>query len=285
MRRAIADMEGEGSPGRRRGNRRERLRRRVHLLPHLFTLGNLFAGFFSISATLAGDYDRAAIAIGAGIVLDGLDGAVARLVSTSSPIGVQLDSLADVVTFGAAPALLALAWGAGGPDMAGSSHVQRLVWIAAFAFLSATALRLARFNVMTSDDAAPVMPRRDAFIGMPTPTSAAIVAVHVHLFKTPIRDWPWAIAWAVGLLVLTGLMVSRVAFPNIKRFLTNPRSPHVLMLGAALLIAAVYFYSEIVLYALVVAYLAWTASYNLRLRRSRDVPLPGGSEDSPAPPR
>ena len=285
MRRAIADMEGEGSPGRRRGNRRERLRRRVHLLLHLFTLGNLFAGFFSISATLAGDYDRAAIAIGAGIVLDGLDGAVARLVSTSSPIGVQLDSLADVVTFGAAPALLALAWGAGGPDMAGSSHVQRLVWIAAFAFLSATALRLARFNVMTSDDAAPVMPRRDAFIGMPTPTSAAIVAVHVHLFKTPIRDWPWAIAWAVGLLVLTGLMVSRVAFPNIKRFLTNPRSPHVLMLGAALLIAAVYFYSEIVLYALVVAYLAWTASYNLRLRRSRDVPLPGGSEDSPAPPR
>ncbi len=285
MRRAIADMEGEGSPGRRRGNRRERLRRRVHLLPHLFTLGNLFAGFFSISATLAGDYDRAAIAIGAGIVLDGLDGAVARLVSTSSPIGVQLDSLADVVTFGAAPALLALAGGAGGPDMAGSSHVQRLVWIAAFAFLSATALRLARFNVMTSDDAAPVMPRRDAFIGMPTPTSAAIVAVHVHLFKTPIRDWPWAIAWAVGLLVLTGLMVSRVAFPNIKRFLTNPRSPHVLMLGAALLIAAVYFYSEIVLYALVVAYLAWTASYNLRLRRSRDVPLPGGSEDSPAPPR
>ena len=257
----------------------------MHLLPHLFTLGNLFAGFFSISATLAGDYDRAAIAIGAGIVLDGLDGAVARLVSTSSPIGVQLDSLADVVTFGAAPALLALAWGAGGPDMAGSSHVQRLVWIAAFAFLSATALRLARFNVMTSDDAAPVMPRRDAFIGMPTPTSAAIVAVHVHLFKTPIRDWPWAIAWAVGLLVLTGLMVSRVAFPNIKRFLTNPRSPHVLMLGAALLIAAVYFYSEIVLYALVVAYLAWTASYNLRLRRSRDVPLPGGSEDSPAPPR
>lgn len=259
---------------RRRERRRERLRSRVHLLPHLFTLGNLFAGFFSVSATLAGDYDRAAIAIGAGIVLDGLDGMVARLVSTSSPIGVQLDSLADVVTFGVAPALLALAWGVGGLEVAGSPHARRLVWIAAFAFVSATALRLARFNVMTNDDAVDFTPRRDAFIGMPTPTSAAVVAVHVHLFKTPITDWPWAVGWAVGLLALTGLMVSRIAFPNIKRFLTNPRSPHLLMLGAALLIAAVYFYSEVVLFALVVAYLGWVVSYNLRLRR-RTLPRSG----------
>ncbi len=281
MRRAVpADVEGdEDAPRRRRGNRRERLRRRVHLLPHLFTLGNLFAGFFSVSASLAGDYDRAAIAIGAGIVLDGLDGAVARLVSTNSPIGVQLDSLADVVTFGVAPALLALAWGAGGPDMAGSSHVQRLVWIAAFAFVSATALRLARFNVMTTEDAPVSPPRRDAFIGMPTPVSAAIVAVHVHLFKAPLGDWLPAVVWAAGLLILTGLMVSRVAFPNVKRFLTNPRSPHLLMIGAALLIAAVYFYSEIVLYALVVAYLAWTASYNLRLRRVDRALSRGGAEE------
>lgn len=240
----------------------------MHLLPHLFTLGNLFAGFFSVSATLAGDYDRAAIAIGAGIVLDGLDGMVARLVSTSSPIGVQLDSLADVVTFGVAPALLALAWGAGGLGLEGSPHARRLVWIAAFAFVSATALRLARFNVMTSDDAGDFSPRKDAFIGMPTPTSAAVLAVHVHLFKTPIADWPWAVGWAAGLLALTGLMVSRIAFPNVKRFLTNPRSPHLLMLGAALLIAAVYFYSEVVLFALVVAYLGWVVSYNLRLRRT-----------------
>jgi CDP-diacylglycerol--serine O-phosphatidyltransferase len=220
-----------------------------------------------VSATLAGDYDRAAIAIGAGIVLDGLDGAVARLVSKNSPIGIQLDSLADVVTFGVAPALLALAWGVGGLGVAGSPHARRLVWIAAFAFVSATTLRLARFNVMTSDDVADLAPPKGAFIGMPTPTSAAIVAVHVHLFKAPIAAWPWAIGWAAGLLTLTGLMVSRVPFPNIKRFLTNPKSPHLLMLGAALLIAAVYFYSEIVLFALVVAYLGWVVSYNLRLRR------------------
>lgn len=255
------------SPRRlRRQRRRERLRRRVHLLPHLFTLGNLFAGFFSISATLAGDYDRAAIAIGFGIVLDGLDGAVARLVSTSSPIGVQLDSLADVVTFGVAPALLAMAWGSGGLDPARAPDARRLVWIASFAFLSATALRLARFNVMTSDDAV-VAPSKDAFIGMPTPSAAAIVAVQVHLYKAPLREWPWAVGWGVLLLVTTGLMISRVPFPNVKRFLVGSRSPHLLMLGAALLIAAVYYYSEAVLLGLLLAYLAWTASFNLRARR------------------
>jgi CDP-diacylglycerol--serine O-phosphatidyltransferase len=247
----------------------------VHLLPHLFTLGNLFAGFFSVSATLAGDYDRAAIAIGAGIVLDGLDGMVARLVSTTSPIGVQLDSLADVVTFGVAPALLALAWGVGGLELAGTPHARRLVWIAAFAFVSATALRLARFNVMTTDDMGDLTLPRGAFIGMPTPVSAAVVAVHVHLFKLPIAEWPWAAGWAACLLVLTGLMISRVPFPNIKRFLTNPRSPHLLMLGAALLIAAVYFYSEIVLYGLVVVYLGWVVSYNLGLRRTTGPATPG----------
>jgi CDP-diacylglycerol--serine O-phosphatidyltransferase len=257
-----------GSRRHRREQRRERFRRRVHLLPHLFTLGNLFAGFFSVSATLTGDFDRAAIAIGAGIVLDGLDGAVARLVATSSPIGVQLDSLADVVTFGVAPAVLAVAWGLGGLEPDGYPHARRLVWIAAFAFVSATSLRLARFNVMTSDDSGEVTPRRDAFIGMPTPTSAAVVAVHVHLFKAPIAEWHWAVIWAAALLALAGLMISRIPFPNVKRFLTNPRSPHLLMLGAALLIAAVYFYSEIVLFALVAAYLAWVVSYNLRLRRA-----------------
>ena len=264
------------SRSRRRERRRERLRSRVHLLPHLFTLGNLFAGFFSVSATLAGDFDRAAIAIGAGIVLDGLDGMVARLVSTTSPIGVQLDSLADVVTFGVAPALLALSWGVAGLAIGASPHARRLVWIAAFAFVSATALRLARFNVMTSDDVADLALPRGAFIGMPTPVSAAVVAVHVHLFKVPIAEWPWAVAWAGGLLALTGFMVSRVPFPNVKRFLTNPRSPHLLMLGAALLIAAVYFYSEVVLFGLVLAYLGWVVSYNLRLRRAPRPARTGG---------
>lgn len=203
-------------------------------------------------------------------MLDGLDGAVARLVRKSSPIGVQLDSLADVVTFGVAPAFLALTWGSGelqGSDW-GAAHVRRIAWIASFAFLAACALRLARFNVMSDEPPREDLPR-DAFIGMPTPTAAACVAVVVHLFKRPVTSPGAATAWAVALLVLAGMMVSRVPFPSPKRLLTT-RSPHLLMLVVALLLAAVYYYSEIVLFALLVLYLGTVVAINLRRRaRSR----------------
>lgn len=246
--------------------RGERLRRRIHLLPHLFTLGNLFAGFFAVSGVMAGQLDRAAIAIGVGIVLDGLDGAVARLVRTSSPIGVQLDSLADVVTFGIAPAFLAFRWGTAGfegEEWWAVAHVRRIGWVASFVFLAACSLRLARFNV-TSGEPPRENPPRDAFIGMPTPTAAACVAVVVHVFKTPIEEPAWGLGWAVALFALAGFMVSRVPFPSPKRLLTNPPSPHILMLVLALLLAAVYYYSEIVLTGLLALYLATVVVSNIR---------------------
>lgn len=255
-------------PGERR---RERLRRRIHLLPHLFTMGNLFAGYFSISELLQGEYDHAAIAIGIGIVLDGLDGAVARLVRTTSPIGVQLDSLADVVTFGIAPGLLAFAWGVGALDVAGAEsaiHIRRLGWIAAFAFVAACALRLARFNVMTHDDAdaLPPVPRHD-FTGMPTPTAAACIAVAVHVVKRPLVEPVFGAVAVAGVFVVAGLMVSRIPFFNVKHFLTSDRSPHLVMLVMALLLAAVYYYSEIVLLSLLLVYLSWVVIRNGRRRR------------------
>ncbi len=251
--------------------RGDRIRRRIHLLPNLFTLGNLFAGFFAVSAVLNGELDRAAIAIGVGIVLDGLDGAVARLVRSSSPIGVQLDSLADVVTFGIAPAMLAFAWGAGdllASDPAPAGHVRRVVWIASFAFLAACALRLARFNVMTDEPPAAHLPA-GTFIGMPTPTAAAIVAIVVHVFKEPLLDWPWAAGWVAVLLALAGLMISRVPFPSPKRWFTNPPSPPVTMLVLACLLAAVWWYSEIVLAGLLAVYGVIVVTFNARLRARR----------------
>ena len=252
---------------------RGRLRRRIHLLPHLFTIGNLFAGYFAVSAVLAGLYDRAAIAIMVGAVLDALDGSVARLVRAPSRIGVQLDSLADVVTFGIAPALLALAWG-GGPGVAADpiwgTHLRRLAWIASFAVVAAGALRLARFNVLSADQAAAPSPtRRDAFVGMPIPIAALCVAVTIHLLKAPLGEWSHGIAWLVYLFTLSGLMVSRVPFPHFRHLLSNPRHPHLLMLILALLLAAVYFYSEIVLFGLLMLYLSSVILYNLRRRRGR----------------
>ena len=253
------------------------LRRRIHLLPHLFTMGNLFAGYFAVNAVLAGDLDRAAVAIVIGWVLDTLDGAVARLVRTPSRIGVQLDSLADIVTFGIAPAVLAIAWGAShieGPER-WAAHLYRLAWIASFAYAAAGALRLARFNVMSSDvEEAPVVPRA-FFVGMPIPAGAGCVAVVVHLLKEPLVEWSHGVVWLVYLFTIAGLMASRIPFPRFRWLLSNPRHPQILMLVLALLLAAVYYYSEIVFFGLLVAYLTSVVVINLRRR-------PAAGADAPA---
>lgn len=234
-------------------------------------MGNLFAGYFAISALLRGEFDLAAVAIGVGVALDGLDGAVARLVRTSSPIGVQLDSLADVVTFGIAPAFLAFAWGVTGLDALAADyapHIRRVGWIASFAIVAACALRLARFNVMSHDETEepPPVPRH-IFAGMPAPTAAACVAIVVHLVKAPLTVWQWSLLWVAGLFVLAGLMISRVPFPKPKHLLAGRLSPRLQMLTLALLLPAVYYYSEIVLTAVLLSYLIAVEVHNLRNRQ------------------
>ena len=271
-RRRRGGASDSGHTGQPRRGSRSRLRRRIHLLPHLFTIGNLFAGYFAISALLRGEFDLAAMAIGVGVALDGLDGAVARLVRTSSPIGVQLDSLADVVTFGIAPAFLAFAWGVAGLDPLATDyvpHIRRLAWIASFAFVAACALRLARFNVMTHDESDEPPPlSRHIFAGMPAPTAAACVAVVVHLVKASLTVWQWGVLWVAGLFVLAGLMISRVPFPKSKRLLAGRLSPRLQMLTLALLLPAVYYYSEIVLTAVLLSYLIAVEVHNLRNRQA-----------------
>src|SRR5687767_3472495 len=135
------------------------------ILPSLFTIGNIFCAYYSVMSTLNGKYDQAAIAIGIGYVLDGLDGRVARFTGTSSEFGAQLDSLADVLTFGIAPAILAFDWGiewmagahgslAGRPPLnAFEQHVRSAGWVMTFAFVICGALRLARFNVQAQKPA------------------------------------------------------------------------------------------------------------------------------------
>lgn len=234
-------------------------------------MGNLFAGYFAVSAVLRGNLDVAAMAIGVGIALDGLDGAVARYVRSDSAIGVQLDSLADVVTFGIAPAFLAFAWGVNGLDAAGADyalHVRRVGWIASFSFVAACALRLARFNVLTHDDEMPSVPGPHIFSGMPAPTAAGCVAVVVHLIKEPVAAWPWGAVCVAGLFALSGLMISRVPFPKPKRLLAGRLSPRLQLLALALLLAAVYYYSEVVLAALLLTYLSAVEIHNLRRTRA-----------------
>src|SRR5499426_4398279 len=134
---------------RRRIRDRAHIHRSLSIVPSLFTIGNIFCGYYSIISTLRGNWDYAAILIGVGYILDGLDGRIARLTKTASDFGIQLDSIADIVTFGVAPAMLAFSWGLGsseGLDGTVAKHVHQFGSLATFAFLVCGALRLARFN-------------------------------------------------------------------------------------------------------------------------------------------
>lgn len=271
--------------------RPQRLRRPpFHVLPNLFTIGNLFAGYFSITAAWRGDFDAAAVAIVFGAILDALDGAVARLVRSHSVFGVQLDSLADVVTFGLAPAVLAYTWGISGLERVAVPFVQdlkNLGWIASFAFLTGGALRLARYNVASqAEEPLTTGPRPRHFTGMPIPTAAGTVAVVVHFFKEPIASWTFGALFTLLVFALGALMVSTIPFVSLRHFLARHRRGHLVVGVAGVLLAAAWFYSEIVLLSLLVLYLTYSAWYNLvpAVRRWEDRPALDSSpiEDLPS---
>src|SRR6266481_6776677 len=171
---------------------RRKLRKGLFLLPSLFTAGNIAAGYYAIVQAMQGTpteywhFDHAAIAIGFAILFDGLDGRIARMTNTTSDFGREFDSLADVITFGVAPAILAWMWGFrmldfGSPEV--NARVIQLGVIATFIFLVAGASRLARFNIQLNPQPSnPGRPGRKYFVGMPIPAGAAVIAATVHLF-------------------------------------------------------------------------------------------------------
>ena len=181
-----------------------RPRRAAYALPTLFTAGNIFLGFIAIVQSVEGSlfgndgnlgsnphFEMAAKAIGVAVVLDGVDGWIARMTNTVSDFGREMDSLADVITFGIAPAVLAYAWGVRGLPGLDSGDGHRLAefgWIACLVFLVCCAWRLARFNVQGMAPGGSKF-----FVGMPTPAAAGMIAATVHAFKSPIQDW--RIAW------------------------------------------------------------------------------------------
>ena len=202
----MAEERGAGSgrpassPGRSRATLMEPIRRRgIYLLPNLFTTLALFAGFYAIVQGMNHDFERAAIAIFVAMVLDGLDGRVARLTNTQSAFGAEYDSLADMVSFGAAPALVMYEWALRG--------MGRIGWIAAFVYCVGAALRLARFNTQLS-----VADKR-WFTGLPSPAAAALVAGMIWVlndYQVKGGEVKW---FAAALTVYAGVtMVSNVRF-------------------------------------------------------------------------
>lgn len=232
------------------GNQARRRRRAAYALPTAFTAGNIFLGFIAILRAFQGamtanagnlgsnhNFEVAAIAIGVAVVLDGLDGRIARMTNTVSDFGREMDSLADVITFGIAPAVLAYAWGVQfvPPVMKNLDH--RIGYFISFVYLLCGAARLARFNVQTNPiPKNPGRPDRKYFIGLPIPAAAAIVAAIVFASDSiPLQWWVWSAMWLALLGVVSFLMVSTWRYPSFKDIhLVRPRSPLSIILVAAL---------------------------------------------------
>ncbi len=221
------------------GIRRRRLGRSVFILPSLFTVGNIFCGYYAIIATMNGRYDAAAMAVGIAIVLDMLDGRIARLTNSATGFGLQLDSLADLVSFGIAPSILAFVWG-----MTAVNH--RLAWIAAFTFTICGATRLARFNIQAGN--------LRHFVGMPIPAAGGTIAAIVHFFVEPATDRTAGIAMVCLVFLLSFLMVSTIRYSSFKA-LTLGRKSHLTILFIALLVALIYNYSRWTLLIIALTYL------------------------------
>ena len=219
-----------------------RHRRAIYLLPSLLTVGNLFCGYACVVYTMRGDLIVAAPFVGVAIVLDMLDGRIARMTNTTSAFGVEFDSLADVVSFGLAPAVLAFGWGL--------SELGRVGWAAGFVYVGAAALRLARFNIQ----AASQLDRR-FFVGMPTPAAAGIVAATVFAWPYPLTGRPLALGATAVVLVPAALMVSTIRFRSFKT-LNLGWGPVYRMFFFILLIAFVATEPRVTLVILAYGYLA-----------------------------
>ncbi len=262
----------------------------MYVLPSLFTAGNIGAGFYAITQSLQatasdfGHFDRAAIAILFAIPFDALDGRIARMTNTASDFGRELDSLADVITFGVAPSVLAYTWGVRMLPMVGNLHWRQdaidLGVFVAFLFLICGACRLARFNVTVNPlPSNPGRPGRRYFVGMPIPAAAGVVASVVHCFNgSPVDKTAIAFVW-LGLLLFTGfLMVSRWRFWSGKEIELSGHHPmrtFVLLVFFAVVLVR---FSEIGLIVLSLAYLVSgllaRVLYSAQRRRARRLGIP-----------
>jgi len=265
------------------------MRKGMYILPSLFTSGNMAAGFYAIVQVLyyaiTNEYwhlDHAAMAIGFAVLFDGLDGFIARMTGTSSDFGRELDSLADVITFGVAPSMLAWAWGFHGvpPVLLTVWHIKltQLGGIACFLFLMAGASRLARFNITANPQPSnPGRPGKKYFVGMPIPAGAGVIAAVVHFQEgDPIRSWYTALSWVAMVATVGYLMVSTWRFYSFKGI--NFHAPHSfrLIILLAVLGVTVIAFSGPVLFALALIYMFsgvfWRLQWILRRRRQRPPP-------------
>ncbi len=257
-----SDIEAEEVVPRKR-------RKGIYILPNLFTLAGLFGGFYAIVMAMNGRFDQAAIGVFAAMVLDSLDGRIARMTNTQSAFGEQMDSLADMVSFGAAPALVAYVWALTG--------LGRWGWIAAFVYCACAALRLARFNVNTA-----VVDKR-FFQGLPSPAAAALVAGFIWLMDEAgfqgeeVRWYMFALTLYAGLTMVTNLPFYSFKDLSIKRSV-----PFAVIVLIALGIAVINIDPPTVMFGLFVIYgLSGYVLYGWRKARGQPTSVISTSTDEP----
>jgi CDP-diacylglycerol--serine O-phosphatidyltransferase len=275
---------------------RRQLSKGMYILPSLFTTANMALGYYAIlevmhaTTTEFFHLDNAAIAIGFAVLFDGLDGRIARMTGTSSDFGRELDSLADAITFGVAPAMLAWAWG---------FHLMPLVllteWhiklsqvgaIASFLFLVAGVSRLARFNITSNPQPTnPGRPGKKYFVGMPIPAGAGVVAAVVHFAQgDPLVSWYTALTWVAMVTTVGYLMVSTWRFYSFKDIDFRSRHPFRLILILGALFASIALFSRYVLFGVALLYMISGVFWRLQwiFRRKSGPPPPPYKEASQA---
>jgi CDP-diacylglycerol---serine O-phosphatidyltransferase len=257
---------------RRKNDRPARFKRGVFLLPSLFTVANLFCGYSCVVYSTRGDFDTAALFIGIAMVLDTLDGFFARLTNSQTAFGVELDSLADVVSFGLAPAILAFTWGLW--------PLKRLGWAAGFIYVTATAMRLARFNIQST-----AVTDKRYFVGMPSPAAASVIASTVYLYPMGIRDPQTAFPALAMVLIPAFLMVSTFRFRSVKAIDMGWRRSYLGLFLAAVALALIATHPRIALVLLSYTYLASAliglAYSKLRRRPPDRLPPPDSEPGTP----
>jgi CDP-diacylglycerol---serine O-phosphatidyltransferase len=277
---------------------RRRLSKGMYILPSLFTTANMALGYYAILEVMhasAIDYfhlDNAAIAIGFAVLFDGLDGRIARMTGTSSDFGRELDSLADVITFGIAPAMLAWTWGFRlmPPVLlsGGNWHIKltQLGAIASFLFLIAGASRLARFNITSNPQPSnPGRPGKKYFVGMPIPAGAGVIAAVVHFTAgDPLESSYTALAWSAMVTTVGYLMVSTWRFYSFKDIDFRSRHPFRLIVLLGALFGLIFAYSRNMLFGIALLYMVSGVFWRLQwiFRRRNQPPPPSYKEASQA---
>ena len=244
--------------------------RRTLALPTVFTVGTLFCGYYCLMKTVqaislppgmadeaARLYDHAALAIGLAVFTDGMDGRIARMTNAVSDFGREIDSLADVITFGVAPATLAVAWGIRSPELAAglwlADWLPAIGYLMTFLYLTCGAARLARFNVQENPTPKnPGRPGRRYFVGLPIPPAAGMLAAVVHFCGGyPIPNWwPWGALWLVLIALLSFLMISTWRYTSLKDIGLLQIPSLVMVVFFATLIYLIWNFSQPVLLAM-----------------------------------